>query len=135
MLRRGLLLTGFVSLFATPAAAQGMGGWEPTAGHIVRTVAHLIGIVGGLVIVYFAYDLWKQTKGSTVGKSSFIVAVSTLLFVLVFTSMEAMHALGRNFWYFADTDLIRKTWWMIALTIVITAYTVSYRYLVQKVGV
>lgn len=55
--------------------------------------------------------------------------------MLVVVSMEAMHALGRNFWYFADTGHVRKTWWMIGLTLVISSYTVSYRYLVQKVGV
>ena len=132
---RGLFLTGFVSLLATPAAAQGMGGWEPTVGHIARSLAHLIGIVGGLVIFYLAADLRRQTKGSTVGTSSLIVAIGTLMFVLVFLSMEAMHAFGRNFWYFADTDMIRKTWWMIGLTLVIGSYSMSYRYLVEKVGV
>lgn len=137
MLRQGLFLTGLISLFATPAAAQGMGGmgWEPTAGHIARTLAHFIGIVGGLVIFYLAADLRRQTKGSTVGQSSLIVAVGTLMFVLVFLSMEFIHAFGRNFWYFADTAMIRKTWWMIGLTLVIGSYSMSYRYLVEKVGV
>lgn len=140
-LRQGLILTGCLSLFATPAAAQGMGGmggmggWEPTLGHIARSLAHFIGIAGGLVIFYLAANLRRQTKGSTVGKSSLIVAIGTLMFVLVFISMEAMHAFGRNFWYFADTDMVRKTWWMIGLTLVIGSYSMSYRYLVEKVGV
>ncbi len=110
-------------------------GWEPTVGHVARTVAHLIGIVGGLVILSLAEIIRRRTKGSAMSSSMLMVEIGTLLFVLVFLDMEANHFLDVQLWYFADSMLIRQTWWMVALAFVMGSFALAYRRILRKVGV
>lgn len=117
------------------AAQSGMGApWEATPGHVARSVAHLIGIGGGLVIVYNADAIRRRTGGSTLGTSMQFVEAGTVVFVLVFLGMEAEHLLGIHLWYFADTMAITQLWYMIALAAVMLLYTLAYRNLVVEMG-
>lgn len=131
---RGALLAGLLVAIAAPAAAQMRGGWEPTTGHLARTLAHGIGIVGGLVIVYFADDVRRKTAGSTVGACALLTEVGTALFVLVFLDMEVGHLLGSGLWTGAGSMGVTRLWWMTALAAMVTLYTLSYRRLVNDVG-
>lgn len=131
----GALAVGFLAAIAVPAAAQGMrGGWEPTAGHLARTLAHGVGIVGGLVIVYLADDVRRKTRGSTLGRASLLVEVGTALFVLVFLDMEVGHLVGAGLWTGTSSMGVTRLWWMAALAAMIGLYTLSYRTLVTEIG-
>lgn len=134
-LTNGALLVGLLAVIATPAAAQGMrGGWEPTVGHLARSLAHLIGIVGGLAIVYLADDIRRKTKGSTVGNSSLLVEAGTVLFVLVFLDMEVGHLFGVGLWTGSSSMGVTRLWWMAALAAMVGLYTLSYRTIVTDFG-
>lgn len=129
------LAVGFLAAIATPAAAQMMrGGWEPSLGHLARSAAHLIGIVGGLVIVYYADVVRRRTRGSTVARSSLLVEVGTALFVLVFLDMEVGHVAGVGLWSASASTGVTRLWWMAGLAATIALYTLSYRSLVTDVG-
>lgn len=136
VVRGGIVVGGVATVLATPAAAQGMGGggWEPTLGHVLRTLAHLVGILGGLTLVYFVDQIRRETRGSTVATSTKYVLVGTVLFVLVFVGMEAQHLLGVDLWYFARGQDLTQTWWMIALAAMMLLYTLGFRTLVKEVG-
>lgn len=130
-----LVAVAFLAAIAAPAAAQGMrGGWEPTAGHLARTLAHGIGVVGGVAIVYFADDIRKKTAGSTVGACALLTEVGTALFVLVFLDMEVGHLLGAGLWTGGSSVGVTRLWWMAALAAMVALYTLSYRTLVRDVG-
>lgn len=133
-LAQTLLVAGLLAAIAVPAAAQMRGGWEPSVGHLARSGAHLIGIVGGLVIVYLADDVRRKTEGSTVGSASLLVEAGTVLFVLVFLDMEAGHLLGTGLWTGTNSMGVTRLWWMAALAAMIGLYTLSYRTLVTDVG-
>lgn len=130
----GVILVGFLTVIAAPAAAQMRGGWEPTLGHLARSFAHLIGVVGGLAIVYFADNVRRKTAGSTLGHVSLLVEAGTALFVLVFLDMEIGHALGVGLWTASSSMGVTRLWWMAALAAMIGLYTLSYRTLVTEVG-
>ena len=130
----GALLVGFLAAIAAPAAAQMRGGWEPTMGHLARTLAHGIGIVGGLAIVYLADDIRRKTSGSTVGACALLTEVGTALFVLVFLDMEVGHLLGSGLWTGSSSMGVTRLWWMAALAAMVALYTLSYRSLVKDVG-
>ena len=131
----GILVAALLAAIATPVAAQGMrGGWEPSVGHFARSIAHWIGIVGGLAIVYLADDVRRKTKGSTVASSSLLVEAGTAVFVLVFLDMEVGHLLGTGLWTGTSSMGITRLWWMAALAAMIALYTLSYRTLVTQVG-
>lgn len=133
---RSVAVVALVSLFAMPAAAAGMsGGWKPTAGHIARTTAHVVGILGGLVIMYYTNEIRRKTQGSTMARSSLLVLAGTGLFVLVFLGMESGHLLGIDLWYFTSTKAVTKFWWMTVLAVVLVLYTLSYRNIVKEMGV
>ena len=133
-LARTLLVGCFLAAIAVPAAAQMRGGWEPTVGHLARTLAHGIGIVGGLAIVYFADDIRRKTAGSTVGACALLTEVGTALFVLVFLDMEVGHLLGAGLWTGSSSMGVTRLWWMAALAAMVALYTLSYRSLVRDVG-
>lgn len=124
------------TVVVAPIATRGTvnSGWELTPGHVARTLAHLVGIVGGLGIVYYAETVRGRTKGSTLGTSMLYVEVGTALFVAVFLGMEAQHLLGVGLWYFADTMAVTQLWYMVALTVVMLLYTAAYRALVVEMG-
>lgn len=129
------VVAGVLATVVSPVAAQGMGGgWEPSLGHLARTGTHLLGIVGGLVIVYLANRIRSETSGSVVATTSTYVIVGTVLFVLVFVGMEANHVLGVDVWYFADGMDLTRTWYMIALAGMMLSYTLGFRALVKEVG-
>ena len=129
------LAVAFLAAIATPAAAQMMrGGWEPSFGHLARSAAHWIGILGGLAIVYFADDVRRKTKGSTVASSSLLVEVGTAMFVLVFLDMEVGHLVGAGLWTGSSSMGVTRLWWMAALAAMIALYTLSYRTLVTEIG-
>lgn len=131
----GAVAVGVLTAIATPAAAQGMrGGWEPTVGHLTRTLAHVIGVVGGLAMVYFADDIRRKTAGSTVGACALLTEVGTALFVLVFLDMEVGHLLGTGLWSGSRSVGVTRLWWMTALAAMVALYTLSYRTLVRDVG-
>lgn len=130
-----ILLVG-VSVVAMLGAVVGViGRWEPTVGHVTRTTAHLVGILGGVAIVYLTDDVRRKTRGSAMGTSSLLVELGTVLFVAVFVGMEAQHSLGVDVWYFAGTQAVTQAWWMISLAVVMLCYAVAYWYLVREVGV
>lgn len=131
---RTLLVAGLLTTIAVPAAAQMRGGWEPNAGHLARTAAHGIGILGGLAIAYYADDVRRKTAGSTLGQVSLLVEVGTALFVLVFLDMEVGHLLGTGLWTGANSMGVTRLWWMAALAAMIGLYALSYRSLVTDVG-
>lgn len=133
-LTSGLLLGGIATVLTTPAAAQGMGGWEATPGHLARTLAHLIGIAGGVAILYYVERIRRETRGSTLATSSKYVLVGTALFILVFVGMEANHLLGIDLWYFARGMDLTQTWWMITLAAMMLLYTLGFRTLVKEVS-
>ena len=132
----GLAVAAVVTLGAVALVAGDPSGssWEATPGHVARTAAHLVGIAGGLGIVYYAVTVHARTRGSTLGRSMFLVGVGTALFVLVFLGMESQHLLGVDLWYFADTMAVTQLWFMLALTAVMALYTVAYRNLVVEMG-
>lgn len=130
----GFLFGGIATVFATPVAAQGMGGWEATPGHLARTLAHLIGIGGGVAILYYVEQIRRETRGSTLATSSKYVLVGTALFILVFVGMEANHLLGIDLWYFARGMDLTQTWWMITLAAMMLLYTLGFRTLVNEVS-
>lgn len=131
----GGLIAGLLVAIATPAAAQGMrGGWEPTAGHLARSIAHAIGIGGGMAIIYYADVVRRKTAGSTVGHSSLLVEAGTILFVLVFIDMEVGHLFGIGLWSTTASMGVTRLWWMAALAGMIALYTLSYRTLVTEIG-
>lgn len=119
-----------------PVSAQtGMNApWEPTPGHLARTGAHLVGILGGLAIIYYADRVRRRTRGSTLGRSMLMVEVATVLFVTVFLGMEGAHFFGVQLWYFADTMAVTQLWYMLTLAVVMLLYTLSYRTLVVEMG-
>ena len=133
-LARTLLVAGLLAAIAAPAAAQMRGGWEPSLGHLARSGAHLVGIVGGVLIVYLADDVRRKTGESTVGRASLLVEAGTVLFVLVFLDMEVGHLLGSGLWTGASSMGVTRLWWMAALAAMIGLYTLSYRSLVTDVG-
>lgn len=120
---------------ASEAVAIISSGWEPTAGHLARTAAHLTGIIGGLVIIYLANRIRLSTIGSSLARISKLVMIATGLFVLVFLDMEAGHILGVNLWYFTESMLMGQLGWMTTLAVVLTLYALSYRKLVRELGV
>lgn len=132
----GLTGTVLLALAVDPVAAQsGMNApWEATPGHIARTAAHLVGILGGLGIIYYADSVRRRTRGSTLGRSMLKVEVGTVLFVTVFLGMESAHLLGVKLWYFADTMAVTQLWYMITLAVVMLLYTLSYRTIVREMG-
>lgn len=132
----GLGAVVLATVVVAPIATRGMvnSSWELTPGHVTRTLAHLVGIMGGLGIVYYAASVRERTKGSTLGTSMLYVEAGTVLFVAVFLGMEAQHLLGVQLWYFADTMAITQLWYMIALTVVMLLYTAAYRNLVVEMG-
>lgn len=133
--RLGVVGISVLTVMTAPAAAQGMGGgWEPTLGHLVRTLVHLIGIVGGFVIIYFANQVRQETSGSTMATISNYVIVGTALFILVFLGMEANHLLGVDLWYFAEGLALTQTWYMIALAGMMLLYMLGFKQLVESVG-
>lgn len=131
---QAILVVGLLAAIAVPAAAQMRGGWEPSVGHLARSGAHLIGIVGGLVIAYLADDVRRKTSGSTLGRASLLVEAGTVLFVLVFLDMEVGHLLGAGLWTGASSMGVTRLWWMAALAAMIGLYTLSYRTLVTEIG-
>jgi hypothetical protein len=132
----GFLFVGMLAITVLWAAIDGgvSASWEFTVGHVARTVAHLIGIGGGLVIVYYADEVRWRTSGSALARSMGFVEAGTALFVLVFLGMEADHLFGVRVWYFADTMALAQLWYMIALTVVMLCYTAAYRTLVVEMG-
>lgn len=135
VVRFTVLVGSSVTFMVSPVAAQGMGGgWEPTAGHLARTVTHLLGIVGGMTIIYFTDRIRRQTRGSALETTSRYVIVGTALFVLVFLGMEANHLLGIDLWYFAEGMALTRTWFMIVLATMILLYTLAFRTLIKEVG-
>ena len=129
------VVVGALALATLAAVAGFVGQWKPTPGHVLRTLAHMVGIFGGVAIIYFTDDIRRKTRGSAMETSSFVVEMGTVLFVAVFVGMEARHSLGVDIWYFASTPATTQTWWMIALAGVMLSYAVAYRYLVAEVGV
>lgn len=130
-----IALVAALVLVAESAAGQGMrGAWAPDIGHMSRSVAHWIGILGGLAIIYFSLSVRRNMGGSPVANCGLLVGVGTALFVLVFLDMEAGHLLGRGLWSATVSNEIAQLWWMTALAAMITLYTVSYRELVVGVG-
>lgn len=130
-----MIVVAILALAMLAAVAGFVGRWEATPGHVLRTLAHMVGIFGGVAIVYFTDDIRRKTRGSAMETSSFIVEIGTILFVAVFVGMEAQHSLGIDLWYFASTMRLTQTWWMISLSLVMASYAVAYRYLVEEVGV
>lgn len=131
---RAIVVVAFVGAVAVPAAAQMRGGWVPSAGHLARTGAHAIGILGGLVIVYYVDDIRRKTAGSTVGAAALLTEVGTLLFVLVFVDMEVSHVFGAGLWSGSASMDVTRLWWMGGLAAMVALYTLSYRTLVRDVG-
>lgn len=123
-----------LALVSVPALGPSLSGWQPTVGHLARTIAHFIGITGGLMIIYYTDAIRQRTAGSTLERTSTLIEVGTAFFVLVFVGMEAQHSFGVQLWYFADSMYVTQTWWMITLTLVMVLYTLSYRKLVNEIG-
>lgn len=130
-----MIVVGVIALVMLASIAGFLGSWEATPGHVLRSLAHMVGIVGGVAIVYFTEEIRCQTRGAAMETSSFIVEMATILFVAVFVGMEAQHSLGVDLWYFAPAGTITQTWWMISLALVMASYAVAYRYLLEEVGV
>lgn len=132
----GVIVAALLSIAVIPIAAQSWitSSWELTPGHVARTAAHLVGIAGGLGIVYYAETVRRRTEGSTLGRSMLLFEVGTALFVLVFLGMETEHLFGVRLWYFADTMAITQLWYMIALASVMLLYTAAYRNIVVEIG-
>lgn len=131
--RLGVMGISVLTILIVSVAAHSMGR-ELTIGHVLRTLVHLIGIVGGLAIIYFANQIRRETSGSEMATISKYVIVGTVLFVLVFMGMEATHLFGVDLWYFADGADLTRTWYMISLAVMIFMYTLGFRKLVKAVG-
>lgn len=131
---RTTVVAAALAAIAIPAAAQMRGEWVPDAGHLARTAAHAVGIVGGTVIVYYADDIRRRTAGSTVGAAALLTELGTLLFVLVFADMEVGHVFGGGLWSGAMSTGVTRLWWMAGLAAMVTLYMLSYRTLVKDIG-
>lgn len=138
-----LMVVGMMMLAARPAAAQGMsmgmdmamrGEWAPVVGHLSRSLAHGIGIFGGVAIIAFSFAVRYGMRGSPLATCSLLVGVGTALFVLVFLDMEVGHISGSGLWSLNIPIAIAQLWWMSALAAMIALYALSYRELVTTIG-
>lgn len=131
----GIVAVGLLCAITGPAAAAGMrAGWTPTVGNVARSIAHLVGIAGGVVIAYYADVIRRKTAGSTVGVAALLTEVGTLLFVLVFTDMEVGHVLGTGLWSGVAPSGVTRLWWMAGLAAMVSLYTLAYRSLLRDIG-
>lgn len=73
-----------------------MVGWEPTAGHLVRSATNILGITGGLIGLVVAERLRRRTAGAAFESSVAWFEVGTMVFVLDFLLQELRHGLGIN---------------------------------------
>ncbi len=71
-----------------------MAGWEPTAGHLVRTGTNLLGVGAGLLALFYAERIRRRTRGSSFESSVAWFEVGTMIFVLDFLLQELRHGLG-----------------------------------------
>ncbi|MFB6203100.1 MAG: hypothetical protein ABEK01_01265 [Candidatus Nanohaloarchaea archaeon] len=99
-----------------------------TVGDTAWTAVHLVGILIGLLLLNYSWDMWKGAgTGSAIGETGRYVAAGTAVFIAAMVGMEARHAFGLNLWYFARTAKVRELWDMMLLDVTITLYAVAYR--------
>ncbi|MDY6778712.1 MAG: hypothetical protein SVU32_08670 [Candidatus Nanohaloarchaea archaeon] len=106
-------------------------GW--TFGDTARSIAHLIGILAGIALLYSAYSTGRKASGGAVGATAKYVIVGTVTFLLAVFAMEVDHVFGVHVWYFITAEHIDRMWHMMLLATTITMYALGYRKLVMQV--
>lgn len=62
----------------------------------VMSVAHIVGIVASLLLVYYAYRARKKFAGGVIGNSATYVMIGGLTFTIAFLNRELSHGFGVN---------------------------------------